>query len=188
MGNDRPGLEFARSLGFAGAWTQAELPPLAWDAVMDATNAADLPARAADLAEPGGRVVYIGLAARPSYLDTRALVLKDVTATGILAGSQGLAGAIAGYAAGDVDPRPLVAATVGLDQVAEVLDGRRPGPAGRAEDSRRPALLTPGPGAQPPAVPRGTSRSRCRATASIRSRLYSSGKARSAAQSANRSA
>jgi threonine dehydrogenase-like Zn-dependent dehydrogenase len=130
MGNDRAGLEFARSLGFAGAWTQAELPPLAWDAVIDASNAADLPARAADLAEPGGRVVYIGLAARPSYLDTRALVLKDVTATGILAGSQGLAGAIAGYAAGDVDPRPLVAATVGLDQVAGVLDGRRPGPAG----------------------------------------------------------
>ena len=131
MGIDPPSLEFTRSLGFAGAWTQADLPPLAWDVVMDATNAATLPARAVDLAEPGGRVVYIGIAARPSYLDSRDLVLKDVTAVGILAGSQGLAGAIAGYAAGDVDPRPLVAATVGLAQVAAVLDGARPARSGR---------------------------------------------------------
>jgi threonine dehydrogenase-like Zn-dependent dehydrogenase len=130
VGNAPRSLDFARSLGFAGAWTEADLPPLAWDAVVDATNAAALPARALDLAEPGGRVVYIGLAGQPSYIDTRDLVLKDVTAVGILAASQGLAGAIAGYAARDVDPRPLVAATVGLDQVAEVLDGARPVRAG----------------------------------------------------------
>jgi threonine dehydrogenase-like Zn-dependent dehydrogenase len=130
MGNAPAGLEFARSLGFAGAWTQAGLPALAWDAVVDATNAADLPALALDLAEPGGRVVYIGIAGRPSLIDTRAMLLKDVTAVGILAASQGLAGAIAGYAAGDVDPGPLIAAVVGLGQVGDVLAGLRPGPAG----------------------------------------------------------
>jgi threonine dehydrogenase-like Zn-dependent dehydrogenase len=129
LGNSAAGLEFARSLGFAGAWTRADLPPLAWDAVIDATNAAALPALAVDLAEPGGRVVYVGVAGQPSRVDTRTMVLKDITAVGILAGSQGLAGAVARYAAGDVDPRPLVAATVSLDRVGDVLAGWRPGAA-----------------------------------------------------------
>ena len=40
-------------------------------------------------------------------------------AVGILAASQGLAGTIEHYAVGSVDPRPLVAATVGLDRVQE---------------------------------------------------------------------
>jgi threonine dehydrogenase-like Zn-dependent dehydrogenase len=130
LGDSPAGLEFARALGFAGAWTRADLPPLAWDAVIDATNAAALPALALDLAEPGGRVVYIGLAGQPSRIDTRTMALKDITAVGILGGSQGLAGAVAGYAAGDFDPRRLVAATVRLDQVGAVLSGWRPGAAG----------------------------------------------------------
>ncbi|HEY3977869.1 MAG TPA: alcohol dehydrogenase catalytic domain-containing protein [Streptosporangiaceae bacterium] len=129
MGNSPAGLQFARARGFA-AWTRADLPPLPWDAVIDATNAAALPALALDLAEPGGRVVYVGLAGEPSRIDTRDAVLKDVTAVGILAGSQGLAGAVARYAAGDVDPRPLVAATVSLDRVGAVLAGWRPAAAG----------------------------------------------------------
>jgi threonine dehydrogenase-like Zn-dependent dehydrogenase len=58
-------------------------------------------------------------------VDARRITFKDVTAVGILSGSPGLAGAIELYASGSVDPRPLVAATVGLDEVAAVLDGRR---------------------------------------------------------------
>jgi threonine dehydrogenase-like Zn-dependent dehydrogenase len=118
-------LRFAASLGLAQAWTAATLPELRWDAVVDASNAAALPARALDLVEPGGRVVYIGLAGQPSPVDTRTVVLKDVTATGLLGGSDGLAAAIASYAGGEVDPRPLVAATVGLDRAAAVLAGER---------------------------------------------------------------
>src|SRR5438445_267940 len=38
----------------------------------------------------------------------------------------GLAGVVDLYAGGAVDPRPLVAATVGLEEAAEVLHGRRP--------------------------------------------------------------
>ncbi|MGH3761534.1 zinc-dependent alcohol dehydrogenase [Actinophytocola sp.] len=117
-------LEFARSLGFP-AWTAAELPALPFDAVIDASNAPSLPARAVALVEPGGRVVLIGIAGEPSVVDSRSLVLKDVTAVGVLSGSGGLAGAIERYASGAVDPRPLVAATVGLDEVADVLAGRR---------------------------------------------------------------
>ncbi len=126
MGRSHLGFDFARALGFAGIWEQRELPQLAWHAVIDATNAAELPALALDLVEPGRRVVYIGIAATPSVIDTRTMVLKDVTAVGILAASQGLAGTIDRYASGDVDPRPLVAATVSLDRTGDVLAGWRP--------------------------------------------------------------
>jgi hypothetical protein len=54
------------------------------------------------------------------------LVLKDVTAVGILSASPGLDATIAAYATGAVDPRSLVAATVGLEQVGAVLGGIRP--------------------------------------------------------------
>jgi len=91
--------------------------------VIDASNAVELPALALDLVEPGKRVVYLGLAGTPSLIDTRTVALKDVTAVGILAASQGLAGTVEHYAAGSVDPRPLVAATVGLDRVGDVLSG-----------------------------------------------------------------
>lgn len=123
-------LGFARQLGFLDASLQAELPGLPWDAVIDASTAAALPATAVDLVEPGGRVVYIGLASAPSLLDTRVLALKDVTAVGVLSASGGLEGAISAYAAGTVDPRPLVAAAVDLEDLAPVLAGERPPGAG----------------------------------------------------------
>jgi 2-desacetyl-2-hydroxyethyl bacteriochlorophyllide A dehydrogenase len=127
LGKADNSLSFARSLGIGGVWTASELPSLAFDAVIDASNAADLPALALDLVEPGKRVVYIGLAGVPSTIDTRTMALKDVTAVGILSGSPGLSGAIGAYASGSVDPRPLVAATVGLKHVGDVLAGWRPG-------------------------------------------------------------
>jgi threonine dehydrogenase-like Zn-dependent dehydrogenase len=123
-------LDYARTLGFEGVWSDADLPDLPWDAVIDASNAPSLPARALDLVEPAKRVVYIGLAGSQSPIDTRTLALKDVTAVGILSASPGLAGTIELYASGAVDPRPLVAATVGLDGVGAILAGERPANAG----------------------------------------------------------
>ncbi|WP_372593125.1 zinc-binding dehydrogenase [Actinotalea sp.] len=120
---------FASSLGFAVSTVDA-LPPGPWDGVIDATNAPGMPALAVELVEPGRKVAYIGLSTTPSLVDSRDLLLKDVTATGILSGSPGLAGTIERYASGAVDPRPLVAATVGLAEVTDVLAGRRPGGAG----------------------------------------------------------
>jgi threonine dehydrogenase-like Zn-dependent dehydrogenase len=125
MGHSDASLRFAASIGFVHVWTRQTLPDLPWDAVVDASNAAALPALAADLVEPGGRVVYVGLAGEPSMLDSRALVLKDVTAVGVLSASGGFPGTVERYASGAVDPRPLVAATVGLDDVAAVLAGER---------------------------------------------------------------
>ncbi|MFF8359271.1 zinc-binding dehydrogenase [Streptomyces chartreusis] len=121
---------FAHALGFEYVWDERSLPGLPFDAVVDASTAAHLPDRALELVEPGGRLVYIGLAAEPSRIDTRTLVLKDVTAVGVLSGSPGLDATISAYASGVVDPRPLVAATVSLDEVGPVLAGGRPVGAG----------------------------------------------------------
>jgi threonine dehydrogenase-like Zn-dependent dehydrogenase len=131
LGDVPSSLEFARSLGFDASWSLDDLPrSLAFDAVIDCSGAPALPALAASLVEPGGRVVYIGLAVEPSDLDTRELVLGDITAVGVLSASPGLEETIALYASGAVDPRPIVAATVGLDSVGAVLSGRRPDGAG----------------------------------------------------------
>ncbi|WP_243074537.1 zinc-binding dehydrogenase [Microbacterium sp. SS28] len=130
VGRSARSLAFGRELGFSDGWTEDELPELPWDAVIEASHAPHLPAKAAHLVEPGGRVVYIGLSGTPSLLDTRDLVLADVTAVGILSASPGLAGAIDAYASGSVDPRPLVAATVDLAQLPAILAGERPPGAG----------------------------------------------------------
>lgn len=130
MGRSERSLAFARTLGFEGVLTRDELPDRPWDAVIDCSNAPALPAMALDLVEPGKRVVYVGLAGSPSLVDTRTLALKDVTAVGVLSASPGLSATIEAYARGDVDPRPLIAATVALDDLAPVLAGERPHGAG----------------------------------------------------------
>jgi threonine dehydrogenase-like Zn-dependent dehydrogenase len=130
MGRSDRSLEFAHSLGFEKSWTEETLPDLPFDAVIDASNAPQLPARALDLVEPAGRVVYVGLAGTHSHIDTRRLAIKDVTAVGVLSASPGLDATIQAYTSRTVDPRRLVAATVGLEQVGAVLAGDRPADAG----------------------------------------------------------
>jgi threonine dehydrogenase-like Zn-dependent dehydrogenase len=131
MGRSEEDLAFARSLGFEHCWVEGALPELPFDAVVDASNGPHIPALALDVVEPGGRVVYIGLAGAASLIDTRTMALKDVTSVGILSASPGLADTISAYASGAVDPRPLIGATVGLDEVGDVLAGRVRPPTGR---------------------------------------------------------
>lgn len=123
-------LEFAAGLGVTGAWTSTDLPDLRWDAVIDASNHPSSPALATELVDAGRRVVLIGLAKTSSLIDTRLIVMKDITSIGILSASPGLAGAIDLYASGAVDPRPLIAATLTLDDVDATLRGVRPDQAG----------------------------------------------------------
>jgi threonine dehydrogenase-like Zn-dependent dehydrogenase len=131
LGRSTRALDFATTLGFDNAWDETTLPgDLPWDAVIDASNAPALPAKALDLVEPGRRVVYIGLAGSPSTIDTRTLALKDVTAVGVLSASPGLSATIEAYADGSIDPRPLIAATVSLDDLPAVLGGDRPSASG----------------------------------------------------------
>jgi 2-desacetyl-2-hydroxyethyl bacteriochlorophyllide A dehydrogenase len=113
----------AKSFGAARYWTAASPPSGSYDAVIDCTGAAAVPALALRFVEPAGRIVYIGLSSRPSLVDTRAIALNDITAVGILGASAGLAPAIEHYADGRVDPGPLARVVVGLGDAAAALGG-----------------------------------------------------------------
>ena len=121
---DRSRLELAVKFGASQYWTTSEPPRSPYDAVIDCTNHHAVPSSALTLVEPGGRMVYIGLSSGPSHIDSRDLVLNDITAVGILGASAGLAPAIGHYADGRVDPVPLVHVVVGLDRAVEAFDGR----------------------------------------------------------------
>jgi 2-desacetyl-2-hydroxyethyl bacteriochlorophyllide A dehydrogenase len=121
---DRSREALAASFGAAAYWTADDLPPGTYDAVVDCTDDHQMPATALELAEPAGRLVFIGISGVPSLVDSRGLVLGDMTAVGILGASAGLAPAIEHYAAGRVDPSALVQVTVGLDRAAEALAGQ----------------------------------------------------------------
>lgn len=116
--------ELAKSFGASRYWTMSEPPPGTYDAVIDATGDDTVPAQALRFAEPAGRVVYIGLSRKASLIDSREVALNDLTVTGILGASAGLAPAIAHYADGRVDPGPLAQVLVGLDRAAEALAGQ----------------------------------------------------------------
>ena len=121
---DRDRRELAASFGAAEYWTAGDPPPVTYDAVIDCTDNHLMPAAALALAEPAGRLVCIGISRRPSLIDSRDLVLGDMTAVGILGASAGLAPAIEHYGDGRVDPSGLVSVTVGLGRAAEALAGQ----------------------------------------------------------------
>jgi threonine dehydrogenase-like Zn-dependent dehydrogenase len=83
-----------------------------------------MPAAALARAEPTGRLVYIGIAGVPSPIDSRDLVLGDLTAVGILGASAGIGPAIEHYADGRVNPSRIAAVTVGLNDAADALAGK----------------------------------------------------------------
>jgi 2-desacetyl-2-hydroxyethyl bacteriochlorophyllide A dehydrogenase len=121
--------QLAATFGASRYWTAQDPPPSTYDAVIDCTGDHRVPASALALVEPAGRVVYIGVSARPSPVDSRDLVLNDVTAVGILGASAGLATAIEHYADGRVRPGDLAQVVVGLDRAVDALGGRiDPGP------------------------------------------------------------
>src|SRR5580658_9619748 len=97
---DRSREALAASFGVAAYWTADDLPPGTYDAVVDCTDDHQMPATALELAEPAGRLVFIGISGVPSLVDSRGLVLGDLTAVGILGASAGLAPAIEHYADG----------------------------------------------------------------------------------------
>jgi 2-desacetyl-2-hydroxyethyl bacteriochlorophyllide A dehydrogenase len=130
VGRRASSLALAAGFGVTGTSSPEALPDGPFDAVIDATDDPTVPAAAVRLVEPGGRVVFIGLAGEPSHIDTRDLTFRDITAVGVLSGSPGLIPAIEHYAGGTVDPRPLVGAVVGLEDVPRILDGSTRGDGG----------------------------------------------------------
>lgn len=119
-------LLLATGLGARNTYLPDEVPGGGYAAVIDLSTAREAPARAVEIVEPGGTVVLVGIAEEPSVLDTRRVVLRDVTVVGILAASAGLDGAIEMFASGRIATEPLVAEVVGLEEVADVLGGARP--------------------------------------------------------------
>ena len=113
-----------RSSAPAGTGPDEDPPLGSYDAVIDCTGDHRVPASALALVEPAGRVVYIGVAPGPSQVDSRDIVLNDLTVVGILGASAGLATAIAHYADGRVTPGDLAQVVVGLDQAVDALAGR----------------------------------------------------------------
>ena len=130
IGIEDRSLEFARQFGFAGVHHINAIPQLPVHGIIDATYNNAVPALALDLLEPGRTVVFIGIAGTPSMIDSRTLVLKDLTAVGILSASPGLVGAIELLSSGAIDPRPLIASVVTLEESDLVLAGKRPGAVG----------------------------------------------------------
>ena len=124
LGPDRERQELAAQSGAAGYWTAADLPSLAFDAVIDCTDDHRMPATALARVEPAGRCVFIGIAGVPSLIDSRDIILGDLTVVGILGASAGLGPAIEYYASGRVDPAGIVEVTVGLEQAAQALAGQ----------------------------------------------------------------
>jgi 2-desacetyl-2-hydroxyethyl bacteriochlorophyllide A dehydrogenase len=116
--------ELAATFGTDRYWTTEDPPPGTYDAVIDCTGDHRVPAAALTLVEPAGRVVYIGVAPAPSPVDSRDIVLNDLTVVGILGASAGLASAIEQYADGRVRPGAVAEVVVGLDRAADALAGR----------------------------------------------------------------
>ena len=116
--------ELAATFGASRYWTAEDPPPGTYDAVIDCTGDHRVPAAALALVEPAGRVVYIGVSPRPSLVDSRDIVLNDLTVVGILGASAGLTSAIEHYADGRVNPGPLAQVVIGLDRAAEALAGQ----------------------------------------------------------------
>lgn len=141
VGRREAPIAFARTLGLhasteppSGAAGYRSGDSGRWDAVIDATNSPDAPARAIDLVAPGGRVALVGISGAPSLVDSRNVLYRDVTVHGVLGGSASFARTIELFAlppgSGGVDPLPVVGMTVGLDEVPAVLAGELQPPAG----------------------------------------------------------
>ena len=130
IGRGASGLANAPALRPAGVWRVDDVPRLDYQLVVEASGGVDMPQLAVDLVEPGGTVVCIGIAAAATVVDTRTLVGSDITVVGNLSGSPAMAATVESYGSGAVDPTPLVAVTVPLDQAPAVLAGWRPGDAG----------------------------------------------------------
>ena len=129
-------LDLARELGVKNVWKMDDMTlgrSDEFDAVIDATSMVEAPALCVQLVRPAGRIVFIGISSTPSAVDTRDIVLKDITIVGILSASPGLAGAIHAFASGAVVPDLIVSEVVSLADVPSRLEGTRgasarPGP------------------------------------------------------------
>ncbi|MCS7002095.1 MAG: zinc-binding dehydrogenase, partial [Dehalococcoidia bacterium] len=109
-------LDILRSVGVAATLVD-DLPPGKWDVVVDCTGSPAGFALAVARARPRGTVVLKSTVADRSAIDLAPIVIDEITVVGSRCGP--FAPAIRALADGQVDVRPLIAATVPLaDAVA----------------------------------------------------------------------
>lgn len=130
VGKDPVTIKLALEVGAASAGESVIDIDGGYDVVIDATFDREVPAKLVDLVEPGGRIVLIGVDNNSAMIDSRKLVFKDIIMVGILSGSPGLPHSIEFIKSGRIDPRIIVGATVGLNEVGDVFLGKRPAGAG----------------------------------------------------------
>lgn len=130
IGRSDPGLALAPAMGASSTCRVEDESPRDFQVVIEASGGARMPQLAMDLVEPGGTVALLGIAGEPSLIDTRQAVTNDITLIGNLSGSPAMAATVKSFADRQVDPLPLVAATVPLSRAPEVLAGWRPDDAG----------------------------------------------------------
>ncbi|GAB3938729.1 hypothetical protein GCM10027614_19350 [Micromonospora vulcania] len=123
-------LELARTLGAANAWRAGTEPTDHYDVVIDTSPSPSVGQLALRRAEPGGRVVLVGIADTPSVADLREITLNDLTVVGINSAAAHFDLALAELATGRIRTAPLVRAVVGLDDAGAALTGRVPGAGG----------------------------------------------------------
>ncbi|MEU4240005.1 alcohol dehydrogenase catalytic domain-containing protein [Actinoplanes sp. NPDC026619] len=130
VGLDATSLELATMMGANAVHRAGSQPNTRYDAVIDTSTGADVPGTALRHVTPSGRLVLVGVAETPSVVDLRQVVIGDIKVIGILAASAGLDATIREFSTRQIPTDLLVGATVALDQVADVLAGKRPAHAG----------------------------------------------------------
>jgi threonine dehydrogenase-like Zn-dependent dehydrogenase len=125
VGVEEKSLAFAQQFGFAGVHQLHAIPQIEIHGIINATFSEEIPALALELIEPGRSVVFIGISGNPSLIDSRTITLKDLKIRGILSASPGLVGAIELLSKKIIDPRPLIAGVVTLEDSSDVLNGIR---------------------------------------------------------------
>ena len=90
-----------------------------------ASPAAEVPRFCLDHLEPSGHLVLVGISGEPSLLESRNLVVGDVTVSGLLSGSPVFARTIDLLASGAIAAESLIGEVVDLEDLPDVLGGRR---------------------------------------------------------------
>lgn len=90
-----------------------------------ASPVAEVPRLCLEHLEPSGHLVLVGISGEPSLLESRNLVVGDVTVSGLLSGSPVFARTIDALASGTANAESLVGEVVDLEELPDVLSGRR---------------------------------------------------------------
>lgn len=101
-------------------------PAVRYRGAIAASPVAAAPRHCLDRLQPGGQLVLVGISGDPSPLETRDLIIRDVTLSGLLSGSPAFGRTIEALARGEVDAELLVGTVVGLDEIGPVLAGAAP--------------------------------------------------------------